>query len=190
MIFRGKIQPEALEMINKKLNENYGNTEDKQNFRLTWSDDEREIRLCSHSVEGFQYVQPRYEERYKYRQYCRERYILEKLCVVPAQQGAELIEVISYEPLWVFETSESVGGGERLPLYPKYRAIEYIIENVLEAGRKGSYYSKPIQDPDDDPNEKEKKIRALQHELFGNETETTDALAYREAIVVPSSYNK
>ena len=37
---------------------------------------------------------------------------------------------------------------------------------------------------------REQKINELQGELFGNETDTGDALAYREGIVVPNNYKK
>jgi hypothetical protein len=36
----------------------------------------------------------------------------------------------------------------------------------------------------------DRRITKLVEELFGNETETGDAMAYGEAIVVPNSYKK
>lgn len=184
MIFYNQLEPKTLNAINKKLKDTYGLSELKQNFILTWVDENlREMRLCSHSIEGFQYVQPRYEERKKYG-YINRRYVLEKLCVVPAQDGMELVEVLSYEPLWVFQTAPP----KMEPLYPKWRAMEFVIENVLEAARVGKYYSKPIQDPDLEPDAKHKRINALMHELYGNETDTGDALAYKEGISVPSTF--
>jgi hypothetical protein len=38
------------------------------------------------------------------------------------------------------------------------------------------------------PEGREQKISEMQAELFGNETDVGDALAYKEGVVVPSTY--
>jgi hypothetical protein len=40
------------------------------------------------------------------------------------------------------------------------------------------------------PEGRDQRISKLQMELFGDETETGDALRYKEGIVVPSTYEK
>jgi hypothetical protein len=37
---------------------------------------------------------------------------------------------------------------------------------------------------------RDERIQKIQEELFGNETDVSDALTYKEGIVVPSNYNK
>lgn len=187
MHIKGKILDSELEITNKRLSEQFGVTEYRNeklpNFRIIWSDDLLEKRLCTHTNEGFQLLYPEIREVPKYKQWLQEKYVLEKLTEVPVFQLHELTTELSYEPLWVFEDSKGNA------LYPRLDAALYIINNTIEAGRKGKFYTKTIED-DSTPEAKAERVKKLMAELFGNETETTDAMAYREAIVVPHPYIK
>jgi len=179
------IQIENLDTINNRLKDHYGVTEDKPNFRVVWSEDQLEKRrgtFRDFTNDGF-FIREVTEVREvpKYRQYIHEKYLLERLTVVPEMNKVELLELISYEPLWVFETKK----GD--PLRPTWLAANYVIEQTLHNIEHAGQYTKYKQS-DNTPEEKEKRILALEETLYGNESDISDALAHNQAIVVPHNY--
>lgn len=134
---------------------------------------------------GVALLHPEMREVPKYRHYIRERFILEQLVAIPFQQENEVAEKISYEPMWTFETSDGN------PLPPIWEGCKLVIDSVLAATGKESLGPKYIDPEKDQPEEhKLKRIKELETSLFGNETNTTDALAHNQAVVVPHNYNK
>jgi hypothetical protein len=117
--------------------------------------------------------------------YLKDMYVLERLVVVPDFQQAELGGIkLSYEPLWAYCDEN------RSPLFPIWDATKFIVDCLYAALGKKSL-AKYVEDEKETTEEgREARVNAIQRELFGNETETTDALAYKEAIVVPANYNK
>jgi hypothetical protein len=95
---------------------------------------------------------------------------------------------MSYEPMYPFQSDS----GNYMP--PTLLGCKFIIDNVLAAQGKGQvkkYLEKEANMSKEDWYEsKNAEIQALQDELFGNETDTGDALAHGEAIVVPRNYQK
>lgn len=177
-----------LDSLNRRLKDIYGLLGDKPRYRIVFSEDEYEIRMVYHTPEGLELLTPQMQKVPKYRILGRdfwERYILERLTVIPEFQENQLTERLSYEPLWVFRDAK----GGFLP--PIWRACQFIIENAEEAIRNKGIYTK-YKDPESNPEEAkevyEKRIQGLIEELFGDETDTTDALAYGEGIVVPHNY--
>lgn len=172
-----KIGREEFQIINSRLADKYGYFESiKPYFRLMWSEDILEKRWMTHTDEGMQLLHPEVREVPKYRHYIKDRYILEGLTVVPKFVETDLIEEISYEPLWTFET----GNGEFL--IPTWPAIHHILETVRNAQQnKGGVKYKE----DTSIEAQEQRIKQLEEELFGNETPITDALAYGRGVVVP-----
>jgi hypothetical protein len=126
---------------------------------------------------GIQLLEPMVMEVPKYRSYIHNKWILEKLVVVPEQQQKELGSAISYEPIFVFET----GDGGFLPY--KWEAAKFVIDTVNAAQGKQSMHAQYV-DPDiNDAKEKqEERIDKLQQELFGNETDIGDALAHKQGV--------
>lgn len=183
-----KLSPSQLEEINKRLLDRYGETENKPNFRIVWSENELEKRWTQFTDEGLSLLQPEVRELPKYRQYVHDKYILEKLSVVPEFIKSDLVEKLSYEPLWVFETRK----GEYLPA--NWGACKIIIEQMLDSVRTAGMTKHA--DPDGGlttPELIEKKraeIEDLERTLFGNETDVGDALAYREGVVVPQNFKE
>lgn len=175
---------EKIETINARLLENYGRfeTTNYQLWRVVWSEDELEKRWVSHTREGLDLLQPRVEERPKYRQWVQSKYILERLTVYPDFVKRDIVEPLTYEPVWVFEDNK----GNALP--PKWEAIFLIIEQVHNQAKKtvGVKY----KDPDMDPDKKLEDIIRLEEELFGNESDVGTSLSYKEGISVPSNYVK
>lgn len=180
MIITGKIPQADIDITNQRLADIYGKVENLPRFRVVWSEDEIEKRKVNKSPEGFHLLNSIVIEVPKYRQWIHEKYILERLTIIDEFAETELVGKISYEPLFVFETNKGQS------LYPRWDAIRIIIENVQEQIRTAGFYTK-YKDPS--PEEKESvqvaKIKALQEELFGNESKVGDSLAYKEGIVVP-----
>jgi len=87
----------------------------------------------------------------------------------------------SYEPIWTYRDAQN----NALP--PIWTATKVVVDILYAALGKKSL-RKYIEDTS--PEAKELRIDKLQQELFGNESETGDALAYKQAIVVPQTYEK
>jgi hypothetical protein len=182
MIITGQVSEEDLRLINRRLLDCYGRTENLPNFRLVWSDDEFERRRITHTPEGLALLVPVVQEVPKYKQWIHAKYVLERLTVVPQIAESDLVEKLSYEPIWVFE--DAAGRA----LNPVWSAIIFVLEqlsyNVAHAGMT------KYPDKGETVEEKELRLKELQRELFGNETDTGDALAHKEGIVVPYGYSK
>jgi hypothetical protein len=177
------IQPiEPLEVINQRLIDYFGLYEDRPAWRLVFSEDQLEKRLGTfneYTPDGF-FIRQVTEVRLvpKYRQWIHKKWVLERLTAVPQFQQDELLVPLSYEPIWVFEDKKGN------PLPPIWLAIEFIIQHVY--GVQGKKQA-PMVDPNADY---ETRIENLQKFLFGNESDISDALAYKEAIVNPYQSDK
>jgi hypothetical protein len=185
MILNGKLPESGVTELNKRIQERYGTFWDgKPNFRIIWSEDETEKRRTRYSDKGIELAQWEVRELPKYKQWIHQKYVLERLTVVPEFVETDLVEKFSYEPLWVFEDKNGVA------LVPTWPACWHILETVLHA-MDNTHYVK-YKDPESDPKEAKEvykaRIDALVDDLFGNETDVTDALGLKEGIVVPRSY--
>jgi len=187
----GKVGMERIDTINQRLVDYFGQDTESNRaiWRVTWSDFQTEKRLIYYTKEGLELLTPEVREVSKY-PYIKSRWILERLVLVPITDQTELpASKISYEPMWVFENNKNE------PLQPKWEAIEHIIDCIYTAIGKHNSRAK-YKDPDSglttkDLVEKERaRIKRIQEDLFGNETEVTDALNVKDAIVVPESYTK
>ena len=181
---------ESVETINKRLLDYFGrfNTTDLPLWRVVWSEDQFEKRETEYSDEGFQLLQPEVRLLPKYRQWVHNKYILERCLSYPEEIERDVVDKITYEPVWVFQDAKE----NALP--PKWEAIEVLITQVYKQAAKttGQKYS----DPDAVNNSKEAlelrrdKVNKMVEDLFGNETDTGVSLAYKEGISVPSNYTK
>lgn len=176
--------PEPISVLNKRLRDVYGMVWDgRPIFHIIWSEDEFEVRRCTHTDAGIELLIPEMRQVRKYAGWVKNKYVLERLVAVPSVNSKDLAEKTSYEPLWVFEDLN------RNALPPIWEACEIVIDSLYAALGKGSMYRKYVN-PEENETLEEKNIRLqkLQEALFGNETPAGDALAYREGIVVPSNY--
>lgn len=186
---------ETIESINRQLVDLYGidTVSGQPMWRVVWSEDQFEHRrgVYDDFTPGGIYIRTVEEVRWvpKYSQWIKEKYVLERLVVVPEINVPELPATkLSYEPIFPFET----GSGQYLP--PRLDAAKFVIDMVYAAMGKGSVAK--YKDPDaglttDQQIEKKvKEIDNLQQELFGNESYVGDALAHKEAIIVPRNYEK
>lgn len=164
--------PESLSTINRRLKDYYGSdtVTGKSIFRVVWSESELEKRLCRTTDSGIILLTPEWRDVPKYKDYIRDKYVLERLVIVPSVQQEELGTKISYEPIWVFENPTTREG---LPV--KWEAIEVIMQSFYAQIGKNYAFAK-YADPGESMEEAKLKIDNIKKELFGNETAVGDAL--------------
>lgn len=177
---------EPIEQINKRLIEEYGYAENNQpNFRVVFSDYQFEKRLTGYTDEGFPLLYPEVRELPKYKQYIQAKYILERL--VPVGPESDLTVKVSYEPAWTFQDRNNC----YLP--PFFEGCKYIADALLSQAGRSSGHAK-YKDPLIEPGERLRQVESVERELFGNETETGDALAYGSGVslsgILPDLENK
>ena len=168
---------ESIESINEKLLNEYG-TEfgNSPRFRVVFSEDQYEKRWTDHTDEGFELLQPEVRLLPKYKQWIKEKYILERL--IPIVGETDLVTKVSYEPAWVFQDKH----GNYLP--PFFEGCKHVIESMFSViNQSGSF--KKYKDPDVSPEQRAAELKKVEDELFGNESDVTDALAYGTGVVVP-----
>lgn len=173
-----KLPKGEINRLNRRLSDNFGSIDNQANFRLIWSEDEFENRYTNYTREGFQLQQPEVQHLPKYRQWIHDKHILERLTAVPAVDGNDLTVIRSYEPLHVFENSKG-------PTVPTWHVLAFIVTNVLNAIRtQGQYvkYKDPLSDPKTAMEVQKARIDSLVEELFPNETDLGDALAYKDGV--------
>jgi len=172
---------ESIDSLNKQLVNLFGidTITGHAMWRIVWSENQVEKRLMDTTDEGFQLLRPEVRLVPKYKQWIKERYVLEHLVEVPDINSGELPTTkISYEPIWVFETQK----GDYLP--PKLEAAKLVVDTVQSSIGHGGL--RKYKDPDSHQEEalenQKKRIDGLVTDLFGNETVIGDALAYGEGV--------
>ena len=165
---------ESIESINEKLKSEFGTfTDGRPNFRVIFSEDQYEKRYTNFTDEGFELIYPEIRLLPKYKQYIKQKYILERL--VPVVGETDLTEKTSYEPAWVFQDKS----GNYLP--PWFDGCRFVIDSIHATIDKAGTHA-IYRDPLDDKDERDKRLELMQIELFGNETEVGDALAYGSGV--------
>ncbi len=172
---------EPIEKINQQLIDLFGidTITGREIFRVVWSEDQFEKRLTNYSDSGLTLLHPEVRLLPKYRQWIQNKYVLERLCIVPEINQNEIpTDKLSYEPIWVFETKSS----EALP--PTVWACKFVIDCLYAAMGKKSL-RKYVDDEAKNPEEhKEKRIKEMEEQLFGDEsfllgrTITGEAIGY------------
>jgi hypothetical protein len=166
---------ETLEILNKRLEEYFGTAWNGMPiYRIVFSDDQMEMRKMDHTDEGVKLLFPEVREVPKYRHYIKAKYILEKLVELNEAAQEELKVKISYECLWVYTDAND----NALP--PKWEVTQLVINTVNAAMGKGSLAQ--YVDPGDSLEMKQARIAKIEEEMFGNETDATDAMAYGSGV--------
>jgi hypothetical protein len=165
---------EEISDINNKLLEEFG-TEfgNAPRFRVVFSEDQYEKRLTNFTDEGFALVFPEVRILPKYKQYIREKYILERL--VPVVGETDLLTKVSYEPAWVFQDKN----GNYLP--PFFEGCRHVIESMYSAIDKAGTFTR-YKDKNISVEERQAELKRVEDELFGNETDLTDNLHYGSGV--------
>ena len=172
---------ETIESINERLLGEFGvelNAGGMPRFRVVFSEDEYEKRLTDCTDEGFQLLTPEVRLLPKYKQWIREKYILERL--VPIVGETDLVSKVSYEPSWVFQDRH----GSYLP--PFFEGCKHVIESMFQAIDKSGVFAK-YKDKNVSPEERLAEVQRVEDQLFGNESNITDHLAYGTGIIVPEA---
>jgi len=162
---------ESVESINGQLISLFGidTISGDPMWRVVWSENQFEKRLMDTTDEGFHLLTPEVREVPKYRQWIKERYVLERLTIVPEINAQDLpSQKVTYEPMWVFETQHGV----YLP--PKLEAAKLVIDTVYTATGKMVAGLAKYKDPDSNQenalNNKKERIDGLVNDLFGDES--------------------
>lgn len=176
---------EPIESINKQLIDLFGvdTATGQPIFRVVWSNDQIEKRMVDTTAQGLVLPFPVLREVPKYRQWIQDRFILERLVIVPETNVQELAGLkLSYEPLWVFQ------GKDEKYVPPTLWGCKFVIDALYAALGKSSL-AKYVDEEAKNPQEvKEKRINALEEQLFGDESNLLGRTITGEAIVVPQSY--
>ena len=170
-----KLSDYDLEKMNNRLRSRYGYGPDglRPNWRIVWANDQLEKRWTEYDDKGGDLLNPEVREVRKY-QHINDRYVLERQ--VPVQGETDIITQTSYEPAWTFE--------DRFGIYlpPRFDACELIIETIYNQVRMGRYHKKYTDPNNGTPEARYQQTIDMERILFGNETPTGDALAYKEAV--------
>lgn len=172
---------ETVETLNRRLKDQFGiDTATSQPlFRIVWAPNELENRMVDTLDSGIVLLSPVIRQCKKY-SYIHDAHVLERLCEVPEFQQKELGVKISYEPLWVYRDKDGN------PLPPKWEPTKLIVDTLYAV--MGHKSLRKYIDPDVAEGAQEERVTRIHQELFGNETETGDALRYKEGVTVPSNY--
>lgn len=176
---------EPIESINQQLIDLFGidTATGQPMFRVVWSEDQFEMRKTDRTDSGILLLTPVVRKLPKYRQWIHEKYVLERLVVVPVANLEELADTkLSYEPLWVFKTKDN----QYVP--PALWACKFVIDTLYAALGKQSL-AKYVDEEAKNPQEvRDERIKTLEEELFGDESFLLGRTITGEAIVVPQSY--
>jgi hypothetical protein len=170
---------ESIESINRQLRDLFGidTVTGQPMFRIVFSDDQFENRRTDRTESGILLLTPIIARLPKY-QWIKGYYILEQLVQVPEFQQEELGIKISYEPLWVFK------GESESPVPPALWASKFVIDTVYAARGKSSL-AKYVDEEAKNPEEmREKRIKQLEEELFGDESGLLGTTITGQAVVI------
>lgn len=176
---------EPIDSINKQLKSLFGldSMTGRPMFRVVWSEDQFEMRMTDRTDTGIQLLTPVLKELPKYRQWITNKYVLERLVIVPESSQSELpTSKLSYEPLWVFKTKDD----GYVP--PTTWACKFVIDTLYAALGKqnlAKYVDEEAKNPGE---EKYKRVTKLEEELFGDESFLLGRTITGEAMAMPKSY--
>ena len=172
-----KVEIGTVDRINKQLLDKFGYFENQPKFRLIWSTDQIEKRLISHTAEGLILLEPQVRTVRKYHSaWHKDAYILERLVAVPEGIETDLVERLSYEPIWTFRSQKN-----NEPLPPFWSICDMIVSNLMANIENPGTYAK-YKDTNESKEEKLIRIKELEDELFGNETPLGDSLKNDTAV--------
>lgn len=172
--------PFEIEELNNQLRNEFGDDlAGNAIWRVSWSNDQTEKRMSKYTDNGLELLFPEVQLKKKY-PWIKDRWILERLVVVPEVNKDELVEPQSYECMWKFETPD-----KKYPLKPSFVACKFVVDAVYAALGKVSLGPKYVDPEMQNPVEaKQKRVDELCEALFGDEsslllrTVTGEAVAY------------
>lgn len=177
------LPPELLLEYNTRLKDHYGSIDGHQGFRLVYvTKDYKERRYVTHTDAGIELPFKLLKETRKY-PHINERYVLERLTVIPEFVETDLVDKLSYEPIWTYEVNRINGSiKEIVGVAPNYGALKFVVEKVLEAVRLGGYYVNTEAKDEQLLKEEAEELANIEDYLFGDETPIGDALSTRSGV--------
>jgi hypothetical protein len=172
---------ESIESLNRQLVDLFGidTITGDPIWRIVWSEEQFEKRLMDTTDSGLFLLKPEVRLVPKYRQWIKQKFVLERLVLIPEISMPELPAIkTSYEPIFVFMDKND----NYLP--PRIDVAKIVIDTIYAAQGK-SNLAKYIDNPDE---EQKKRIEEIYEYLYGDETNVTDSLRYKTGVVVPRSY--
>lgn len=184
---------ESIESINRQLVENFGvdTLTGSPIWRIVWSDDQFEKRFGTFDdiTPNGLYIRTVTEVREvpKYKQWIHQRFILERLVVIPEQNQDELPAAkVSYEPIWTFEDAN----GNYLP--PKWEATKFIVDTVYAAQYSTHTLRKYVDDESSQEKSlelKAKRVDEIVEALWGEQSQFHDGIRTGETIHITDGSN-
>ena len=177
---------EPIESINQQLKDMFGIDSDggEPIFRVVWSEDQYEKVMSKFTPEGLEMLFPQLMERPKYKQWIHEKYVLERLVLVPDVNRNELTTVKSYEPLWVFQDARD----NYLP--PIFVGCKFVIDTMYAALGKSSMRKYVDEEAKNPVEAQAKRIAELEEQLYGDESNFLGRTITGEAIAMPQEYGR
>jgi len=173
---------EELNILNTRLKDYFGQvTTGEANWRVVYSNDQFEDRHGEYedrTPEGLLIRRvTEWRNVPKYRQWIQDKWVLEALVEVPLGT-LELGTKLTYEPMYAFPHID------KQPRIPIWAAVRLLIDSVNEkvGVTVGARYKDPESNPQEAAVHKDAELARIQEDLFGNETDIGDALAYRQGV--------
>lgn len=180
----------TLNELNRKIEDNYGQLENRARYRLVWSEDEFEHRLGTYRdyTSNGLFIREVTEVREvpKYKQWINPpTFVLERLTpYTETNHEGTMIGKLGYEPLHVF--SQKLDRND----VPIFGAVKYLIEVVIEGTKSPDTFVKYKDTSERALQESRIEVEKIMEQLFGNESDITDALVQKDAIVVPRNFER
>lgn len=179
---------ESLETLNSRLVDYYGvdTISGDPIWRIVWSEDQTEKRLTHYTNSGVALLHPEVRELPKYRQWIQNKYVLERLTVVPSFDIKELPTTkTTYEPIFVFEDAHNN------PLPVKWEVTQFTIDSIYAVQGKASLARYLPEEKDKNTAEGQRlRVEELEQQLYGNESPLGDALANKQSTVINPGLTK
>lgn len=183
---------EKVETINNQLRETFGidTVTGEPIWRVVWSEDQFEWRHGTYDdiTEAGLYLRTVTETRYvpKYSQWINQKYVLERLVVVPITNADELPAVkVSYEPIFVFNDKN----GDYLP--PKWLVAKFVIDTIYAAQYSNHNLRKYVDDESSEEASlelKRKRVDEIVEYLWGDQSALQGTTVTGESIIVPGNF--
>lgn len=187
-----KLSDYDVNLFNTRLKETFGidTITSDPIWRIVWSEDQFEMRHGTYddiTPSGI-YLRTVTEVREapKYRQWIKERYVLERLVVIPESSMPELPATkVSYEPIFVFND----GRGDYLP--PNLEVAFITIWTIYDAqyGTKNlARYKDSFDAHSEDFEVRMKRIEEMTNYMYGEGSSFSSGIRTGETVHMPSNY--
>lgn len=184
MIEHKTIRPDdsLVEDINKLLKDKYGEDSLGQAmWRVVWSTDQYEMRLTQHTDAGVSLLFPEVRELPKYKQYVKDRWVLEHLVIIPVTSLIELPATqLSYE---IIHTFWDKNGNYMPPSFPACKFIADVVQAAMEEARNGTgNLTRYKQSTDEAKQASIDEYNDIYNSLYGDESGLDGKIVHKQGV--------